>query len=242
MPIVQKAREDPSFNLAALSDLIKQASHDTFSWLSPLEADRHTSISLMTFSKEVRPKRTNTEKQDESDLGNVAPLTEAGYHKVAKLKSDKQMASFVRRFMDVHSLRVVDEGSLEGLIPYYSGRKAIQSLSALVEDFNRAQKKKPHPWLVKQPAGKNKKEESLDESSRHKGQERGSFVQTESHHRSSSTSSWIHYVAVVAQEQTVYLLGARITAVVCIGSLLFGLYLMDESTHRARREKLGEDL
>jgi hypothetical protein len=251
MPRVHKAHEDLSFDLAALRALIDQTSQETDSWLGKPVGKKRRPTSLMAFSEKVRPKKSVLLEQEENTdntnaLGNAAPLTEKGYRAVAKLKDDRQMNLFVKRAIASHNLRIVDGGALRGLVPYYSGNRAVQSLSALVEDFSKAQRE-PRPWLIAEVKRK-AHDELRSEPGRHasyqkkrKGKEReGSFVQTASHSGSTSTSKWIHYFSVVIQEQTVYLLGARITAVACIGSLLFGLFLFHESNQQARSERLGE--
>jgi len=63
-------------------------------------------------------------------------------------------------------------------------------------------------------------------------------VKTRARSESSSSSSWIAGVFGLVHSQAVYWLGARATLVVCAGSLLFGLFLFDESAHHAREARL----
>jgi len=78
---------------------------------------------------------------------NVA-LDEKGYSAVAALKDDSQMETYVRRVADKLGLRVNDEGSLKGMIPYYSGIKAKQTYNDLVAELTRTAHTQEAGWLV----------------------------------------------------------------------------------------------
>jgi hypothetical protein len=69
------------------------------------------------------------------------PLSEEGYKMIAKLKNEREMAFFVKRVADELGYEIVDEGSLNGVVPYYSGKKAIQSFVALTAELSRTSKK-----------------------------------------------------------------------------------------------------
>merc|ERR1719329_460040 len=60
--------------------------------------------------------------------GGYAPLTEAGYQQVAVLKSDEEMAKFIRRFLELHGKVVGSDGDLTGFVPFYSGTETVQTL------------------------------------------------------------------------------------------------------------------
>jgi len=62
-------------------------------------------------------------------------LDERGYQAIATLKDSAQMETFVRRVVEFLGLEVKDEGGLQGLIPFYSGEKSIQSFEKLVVEL-----------------------------------------------------------------------------------------------------------
>lgn len=58
-------------------------------------------------------------------------LSEDGYQELADTKNDTLMKDFIRRYLATNNLEVADEGSLSGLVPYYSGSVSSQSFKAL---------------------------------------------------------------------------------------------------------------
>eukprot|EP00928_Gymnodinium_smaydae_P053412 TRINITY_DN37402_c0_g1_i1.p1 TRINITY_DN37402_c0_g1~~TRINITY_DN37402_c0_g1_i1.p1 ORF type:complete len:637 (+),score=101.93 TRINITY_DN37402_c0_g1_i1:22-1932(+) len=66
-----------------------------------------------------------------SVTGGTAPLSEQGYRAVVRLRDDFQMGNFVRRTAASLGLYVADEGRMAGLLPFYSGTKAVQSFASL---------------------------------------------------------------------------------------------------------------
>jgi len=73
--------------------------------------------------------------------GVSAPLNETGYQKVAELKSDNEMASYVRRVLKAHKLALKEGklGDFNGVVKYYSGTRATQSFLRLQEELKHAQ-------------------------------------------------------------------------------------------------------
>lgn len=76
--------------------------------------------------------------QDETSNGTMATLNSAGYKLVAASKSRVQMYSFVKRVLAQEDLVVINEGDLQGLLPYYDGECKIQSYNALVKELRAA--------------------------------------------------------------------------------------------------------
>jgi len=74
--------------------------------------------------------------------GRTAPLTDFGYQKVAKLKSNAHMMAFARRILNLNNKVCSDEGALIGLVPYYSGQVTVQSFDLLTRELLSA------PWIV----------------------------------------------------------------------------------------------
>jgi len=64
-------------------------------------------------------------------LGTTAATDEAGYQAVAKLKDDEEMKTFILRVIEDYDCHVKDEGGLMGIVPWFSGTAAVQSLDKL---------------------------------------------------------------------------------------------------------------
>merc|ERR1712046_311481 len=69
---------------------------------------------------------------------NSASLNEDGYKRIAKLKDDREMALFITRVAEMLGYKIRDDSMLSGVAPYYSGKKATQSLKALKQEMKRA--------------------------------------------------------------------------------------------------------
>jgi hypothetical protein len=135
-------------------------------------------VSLMTLAGETRPTTRRKLRQQKADevglrifeenerstrtktIGNAAPLTEKGYKSVASLHSQKEMEAFIRRVIADRNLHILDEGGLKGMLPYYSGLKAIQNLKALSTEIEKHSKKKVRAWLLTQDAWEIKQKET----------------------------------------------------------------------------------
>eukprot|EP00928_Gymnodinium_smaydae_P055930 TRINITY_DN39394_c0_g1_i1.p1 TRINITY_DN39394_c0_g1~~TRINITY_DN39394_c0_g1_i1.p1 ORF type:complete len:477 (-),score=85.43 TRINITY_DN39394_c0_g1_i1:69-1412(-) len=74
--------------------------------------------------------------------GAVASLSESGYAEVAELRNDPQMEIFIRRVISSHGGRIIAEDDLRGLVSFYSGRLAKQTLNALNAELQRV------PWVA----------------------------------------------------------------------------------------------
>jgi len=68
-------------------------------------------------------------------LGRNAPLDEAGYAKVAAVRSGPDMEAFVRRVIASLGFAVDDEAALQEVVPYYSGEISTQSFDALRKEL-----------------------------------------------------------------------------------------------------------
>jgi hypothetical protein len=58
--------------------------------------------------------------------GTTAPLNDIGYQAIARQRSDKQMAEFVKRTVHDMDLLISDEGHLLGFVQFFSGTKGVQ--------------------------------------------------------------------------------------------------------------------
>jgi len=68
-------------------------------------------------------------------LGTTAAMDEEGYVAVAKLKDDEEMKTFMLRLIEDYDCHVNDEGGLMGVIPWFSGTTAVQSLVKLEDSL-----------------------------------------------------------------------------------------------------------
>lgn len=69
--------------------------------------------------------------------GGIAPLSEVGYQMVVN-RGDEEMKAFVRRLIEQHKGTIVNEGSLSGFVPYYSGTESVQDFRTLLVDLKNA--------------------------------------------------------------------------------------------------------
>lgn len=68
--------------------------------------------------------------------GDKAPISEDGYKAVAQMNSNPEMLKFIRRVAGQMSMAVTsDGGSLDGVAPWYSGVRAVQSLAKLKQEI-----------------------------------------------------------------------------------------------------------
>merc|ERR1712227_58984 len=81
-------------------------------------------------------------EDDDAEFADSVSLGESGYRKIAKLESTSEMEHFIKRVVDELGYKISDVGSLHGVVPYYSGKKAVQSYSALKDELARVSKKK----------------------------------------------------------------------------------------------------
>mmetsp|Transcript_51935 Transcript_51935/g.123640 ORF Transcript_51935/g.123640 Transcript_51935/m.123640 type:complete len:304 (-) Transcript_51935:303-1214(-) len=63
------------------------------------------------------------------------------------MKSSKAMKTYIQRVVQASGGRVVREGDLSGLAPYYSGEKGVQSYTRLVEELGQ-KANEPNPFIV----------------------------------------------------------------------------------------------
>jgi len=114
----------------------------------------------MAKPKVSKPHRV--ENDDEDSEAATVSMSESGYKKVVKLESEHEMELFIKRVVDELGYKISDVGSLKGVIPYYSGKKAVQSYAALKEELQRVSKKK---------TGWARRKEDNDEEANNEGDE-----------------------------------------------------------------------
>lgn len=94
-----------------------------------------------------------TKESEASGPGESAPLTEAGYKSVADLRDDHHMKKFILRVMRKLDCQLVDEGGLMGIIPWFSGTIATQSLENLEGALLFEILGNGKPWLLYKNSG-----------------------------------------------------------------------------------------
>jgi len=83
--------------------------------------------------------------------GMKAPLDESGYLAVTQLKDNDEMVAFIRRVAESLDLDITNEGGLNGVAPYYSGDREVQTLKKLQNELittARSKTKKHSRWIV----------------------------------------------------------------------------------------------
>jgi len=75
-------------------------------------------------------------------IGATAPMTETGYQSVAARKSDLEMAQFMARVLDVDMKTITSEEDFLGMVPLFSGTRAVQSLKHWQDEIRN------QPWIV----------------------------------------------------------------------------------------------
>lgn len=90
------------------------------------------------------------DREDGATAAATALLSEDGYAQVAALGQKEAMLTFVRRVLEREGLEVQDEGRLQGMMAFYDGDCAVQSLQALVTELNKGLLKTncSEPWLT----------------------------------------------------------------------------------------------
>jgi len=86
---------------------------------------------LNTNSTELANDALQTSASESADMGEDFYLSEAGYQAIAALHSDDAMAAFSRVLLAKEGKMVSDEGELSGLVPWFSGTSAVQTLVQL---------------------------------------------------------------------------------------------------------------
>jgi len=82
--------------------------------------------------------------------GSTAPLSEEGYQLVAKMRSDAEMTTFIRRLLESEARTVQDEAGLTGVVPFHSGTTSVQSLDGLKAEI----RDKERNWWVGKDVGR----------------------------------------------------------------------------------------
>lgn len=100
---------------------------------------RRHPCSLLTLSEGGKAQR---------GMGKTAKLNEDGYHKVAQLKDDEEMKDFIIRAIEKFDCKVEDMGGLMGMVPWFSGTVAEQSLAKLEEALLFAVLADGTPWVT----------------------------------------------------------------------------------------------
>jgi len=85
--------------------------------------------------------------------GSSAPLNEDGYRIVAGLRSNQEMRRFIGRIIKDEGFYLVDPGGLDGVVPFHSCEKEIQSLDRLQNEM-RGVASTSHGWVSRTPPKK----------------------------------------------------------------------------------------
>jgi len=96
-------------------------------------------------------------------LGATADIDEGGYEAVAKLKDDEEMRTFILRVIESYDCRLMSDGGLMGIVPWFSGTTAVQTLAKLEESLLFAVLAEGEAWIsYKNSAGTTGTDAPLD--------------------------------------------------------------------------------
>jgi len=89
------------------------------------------------------------ESADDNPGATVA-LTEQGYQRVARTRSDEEMEKFMRRVIGSMSLKVASDAGLSGVVPWYSGTQRTQDFARMQEEIVKVLKAplSPRSWVT----------------------------------------------------------------------------------------------
>jgi len=135
--------ESASQTYANLEAEIYKACTASNTWLSSLYP--HSKLSHQ------ETQRDGDDTSQISDmLGSTAPLNEVGFQQVVKSKDDLQVLKYVRRVVSMLHGWVIDESGLNGLLPFFTGEKSVNTLGALILEIEGTMQK-PDGWVMKAP-------------------------------------------------------------------------------------------
>mmetsp|Transcript_85077 Transcript_85077/g.155048 ORF Transcript_85077/g.155048 Transcript_85077/m.155048 type:complete len:983 (-) Transcript_85077:121-3069(-) len=83
--------------------------------------------------------------------GSIAPLSENGYRCVVQMQDENQMVEYTRRVANEMGLDLNTDGGVQGVVPFYNGKMAVQSLDKLREELRR-QATSPDGWAKRRGA------------------------------------------------------------------------------------------
>jgi len=108
--------------------------------------DDKASSNHMEGDMELSIRRGAHASVDEHVSGSDAALSEKGYKEVSGLQSNAEMKKFMQRVVDDMGGHIVDESGFNGVVPYYSGVRAAQTLQAMKQEIMSTPASK-NPWV-----------------------------------------------------------------------------------------------
>mmetsp|Transcript_24632 Transcript_24632/g.45450 ORF Transcript_24632/g.45450 Transcript_24632/m.45450 type:complete len:498 (+) Transcript_24632:52-1545(+) len=121
---------------------------------APKPASKKTTSAKKPLTKTVAKTKINgkTGTEKVSGPGSTAELTEGGYRQLLALKKNQnqEMEVFIRRVAKNMSMEIVDDARLHGVVPFYSGVKAKQSLSKLQIEIVNSKGSPCEAWVVEE--------------------------------------------------------------------------------------------
>jgi len=112
---------------------------DSESCQSPTSSAEHVLLQKAQ-SREVVESHTNSDMETAKIKASSVPLNDEGYKMIAKLKNDHEMFEFIARVATELGFEISEDYKLNGVVPYYSGKKATQSFAALTTEMGKTSK------------------------------------------------------------------------------------------------------
>jgi hypothetical protein len=153
--------------------LVRESSVMPVESVDQRQASTSSSLSLLVSQREAKKPNVNSfigkvkkkggvKKQAVMQADGVS-LNEGGYKEIAALKNQREMTAFVKRVAKYLGYKITSEWKLNGVVPYYSGKKAKQSFKALKAELVKTAMKGKQGWAKKVGADALDDEEDEDE-------------------------------------------------------------------------------
>jgi len=127
---VQDPENDSPQDFTELCSQISKAAIGKNTWVSVMKADAPLN--------EAEQAAFGSVASPVDGPGLTTPLNEDGYKAVAKVKNEAQMNVFIHRVVNHLGLKINDRWGIMGILPWYSGKEAVQSFAQLTSEILKA--------------------------------------------------------------------------------------------------------
>jgi len=175
VPALNSCRERAHAQALLQKALVRESSVLPVESVDQRQASTSSSLSLLASQREAKKPKVNSfmgevkkgkapqaKKQAVMQADGVS-LNEGGYKEIAALKNQREMTQFVKRVAKFLGYKITSEWKLNGVVPYYSGKKAKQSFKALKAELVKTAMKGKQGWAKKVGADALDDEEDDDE-------------------------------------------------------------------------------
>jgi len=171
-PALNSCRETAHAQALLQKALVRESSVLPVESVDQRQASTSSSLSLLVSEREAKKphpsfigkaKKKGNKQAAEIWQADGVSLNEGGYKEIAALKNQREMTQFVKRVAKFLGYKITSEWKLNGVVPYYSGKKAKQSFKALKAELVKTAMKGKQGWAKKVGADALDDEEDEDE-------------------------------------------------------------------------------